>query len=296
MNFDSFNWLSRKYPQNYIISKPLIGTLIVVIFCYLFTILYKPKNTSSTDPFSYEVTMALYTLALMPLLYLTIRGLKLLPVFLSHAKWTLRKEIGFGVLLFLILGIWNYFVGFIMENTIGRWNVYTFLDSVKTTLSVGILPYFIFTIQNSRHLLTIDAQNDDMGSEIQESTSKQMHINSKLKKGHISFDPESFLYAESNGNYVVFYFSKEKILEKEMIRNSIEDVEKQLCNIPFLIRTHRAFIVNVKKISEKKGNSSGYRLSIAGTDVELPVSRQNVAKYDQLEQDLQKSQIVAHHK
>jgi DNA-binding LytR/AlgR family response regulator len=64
-------------------------------------------------------------------------------------------------------------------------------------------------------------------------------------------------------------------VQKKVIRNSITDVEQQLAHIPYLARTHRAFIVNLKKIKSKKGNSLGYRLRLQGTEAEIPVSRNN---------------------
>jgi DNA-binding LytR/AlgR family response regulator len=48
------------------------------------------------------------------------------------------------------------------------------------------------------------------------------------------------------------------------------------------MRTHRAFIVNVKKVSSKKGNSLGYQLKFNGVDEGIPVSRQNVRRFDEL--------------
>jgi Response regulator of the LytR/AlgR family len=291
MNYRALNWFKQKFPQNYILRKPFIGIIIVAVFCYLFTILYKPRHTNSSDPFSYEVTMAIYLLALMPPLYITIRALKLLPIFKNKESWTLLKELGFPLILFLILGVWNYFFGFIMENTEGRWNIYTFLDSVRSTLITGTLPYFLFTIQNSRYLLSANACDPNENNSINEKC-ELIHINSKLKKGDISFDPTSFLYAESNGNYVIFYFLKNDKIEKQMVRNSIGDIENQLSEMPYLMRTHRAFIVNFKKVVFKKGNSSGYRLKLVGTDAELPVSRQNITNFDKIERDLQKSQLA----
>ncbi|HDR51577.1 MAG TPA: LytTR family transcriptional regulator, partial [Mariniphaga anaerophila] len=51
---------------------------------------------------------------------------------------------------------------------------------------------------------------------------------------------------------------------------------------PFFVRTHRAFIINLKKIKSKKGNSLGYRLRLQGTDSEIPVSRNNTRNFSQL--------------
>jgi DNA-binding LytR/AlgR family response regulator len=59
-------------------------------------------------------------------------------------------------------------------------------------------------------------------------------------------------------------------------------VEQQLAQIPFFVRTHRAFIVNLKKIKSKKGNSLGFRLRLRGTDSEIPVSRNNTRNFSEL--------------
>jgi DNA-binding LytR/AlgR family response regulator len=67
-----------------------------------------------------------------------------------------------------------------------------------------------------------------------------------------------------------------------IIRNSISEIENQLDEVPFFMRIHRAFIVNLEKVSSKKGNSLGYQLKLKGSNIILPVSRQNTQKFDQL--------------
>ncbi len=62
----------------------------------------------------------------------------------------------------------------------------------------------------------------------------------------------------------------------------MSDVEKQLTVIPYFMRTHRAFIVNLKKVISKKGNALGYRLKLEGSKSVIPVSRQNISEFDQM--------------
>jgi DNA-binding LytR/AlgR family response regulator len=109
-----------------------------------------------------------------------------------------------------------------------------------------------------------------------------LRISSQLKKESLSFYPSQFIYAESESNYVNFYLQADEKVQKKVIRNSITDVEQQLSHIPYLVRTHRAFIVNLKKIKSKKGNSLGYRVRLQGTDSEIPVSRNNSRTFSQL--------------
>jgi len=40
-------------------------------------------------------------------------------------------------------------------------------------------------------------------------------------------------------------------------------------------------LVNLKKVTKKKGNSSGYQLNLSDTDFEVPVSRQNTKAFDE---------------
>ena len=112
-------------------------------------------------------------------------------------------------------------------------------------------------------------------------TEELIQIESRLKKEVLSFYPSQFIYAESDGNYVVFYLKDKENIRKEIIRNSISEIEKQLSVIPYFMRTHRAFIVNMKKIISKKGNTLGYRLKLLDIDSEIPVSRQNIQAFDQ---------------
>ena len=109
-----------------------------------------------------------------------------------------------------------------------------------------------------------------------------IRIASQLNKEELSFYPSQFIYAEADGNYVVFYLNINNQIQKKIIRNSINTIAQQLSSIPYLIRTHRGFIVNVKQVISQKGNTLGYRLKLGGIDDIIPVSRQNAKEFDQL--------------
>jgi DNA-binding LytR/AlgR family response regulator len=71
-------------------------------------------------------------------------------------------------------------------------------------------------------------------------------------------------------------------IHKKIIRNSINNIAEQLSIVPYFIRTHRGFIVNVKQVISQKGNTLGYRLKLDGVEEIIPVSRQNTREFDQL--------------
>lgn len=43
--------------------------------------------------------------------------------------------------------------------------------------------------------------------------------------------------------------------------------------MPFIIRCHRAFLVNIRMVVKVDGNSQGYKLNLEGCEEDVPVSR-----------------------
>jgi DNA-binding LytR/AlgR family response regulator len=124
-----------------------------------------------------------------------------------------------------------------------------------------------------------------------ETTEVLIHIQSKAKKEELSFYPAEFIYAESEGNYVVFHLTRQEKTSEVIIRNSISAIEQQLAVMPYFMRTHRAFIVNLQRVISKNGNSLGYQLKLKGSNRIVPVSRQNTRIFD----DFTRQFLSIHH-
>jgi DNA-binding LytR/AlgR family response regulator len=172
-----------------------------------------------------------------------------------------------------------------MENPGSRWNISTFLDSFFRSIMVGIIPVLFPSLLNIRYAFTPETFQEYKikGQGIGKEKSEELiYIQSKAKKEELSFYPSQFIYAESEGNYVVFHLIRQEKVVEVVIRNSISEIELQLAEIPYFMRIHRAFIVNLENVSSKKGNSLGYQLKLKGNNIVVPVSRQNTQKFDQL--------------
>jgi hypothetical protein len=125
------------------------------------------------------------------------------------------------------MGIALYFTGFMIELPPHRWNLPTFLDSCKHAFLVGIIPFVFFTVINYRHLFIKDIVRDfntDAHSSSPEQAEKLVRIVSQLKKEELSIYPSQFVYAESDGNYVVFHLNVNNQIRKKIIRNSISNI------------------------------------------------------------------------
>lgn len=280
-----YNLLTKRFPQNYILKNPFTGTLIVLVFCIVFANIYKPLNTHESQFFNYAVTIAFYCFIASVFIFGLIKIMKSMNYFSDHSEWTFGKEIFSIFLILMVMGTAIYFTGFFIEQSSSRWNLPTFFDSFINAFLVGIIPFGFFSVLNYRHLFVTETlQHFESNNNLVSSvgfTEELIQIESRLKKEELSFYPGQFVYAESDGNHVVFYLKDKEHIRKEVIRNSISEIEKQLSVIPYYIRTHRAFIVNIKKIISKKGNTLGYRLKLSDIDSEIPVSRQNIQSFDQ---------------
>jgi hypothetical protein len=275
--------LTAKYPQNHIIKNPVSGAFILFVFSFGFTLLYHPLNSHKSIYFEFELTMLFYTLTASFFAWLSILLLKKIPFFSNRKEWTLLKELFFIFLVLLIIGIVIFLFAFLVEGPApkSRWDLLTFFNSCKYSFLIYIFPFAFFTAINYRFTLlnfaaSINEYKNDSAQEL------VINISSSLKKESLSFYANELLFATSDGNYVVFYLSKNNKVQKVPIRNSISNIEDQLKQIPYYFRCHRAFIVNLNKVQSKKGNALGYTLSLANCEEKIPVSRKKIKPFDSL--------------
>jgi len=281
-----YSWLTQRYPQNYIFRKPYVGSCIFMALCFTFTLIYKPVQQHYAPLVSYAFSILIYSIASAIPIILCAKLLRKIPCFSKEEEWTFLKEIVAVVLTLIALGIGAYFVAFAVEPPAPRWNWSTFFDSCLNAFLIGIIPFGVFTATNFRYLFGSPMAEAFFNPSEAEPNEHLIQIDSTLKKEELSFYPGQFIYALSDGNYVIFFLETDNRIQKKSIRNSISNIEQQLSGIPHFMRTHRAFIVNLEKVRSKKGNSLGYQLKLSGTDTEIPVSRQNTGRFNQLMQTI----------
>lgn len=278
-----FTWLNKKYPQNILIKKPLLGTLLFLVFCISFVIIYRPLDVHESRFLNFGLTITAYFILASFPLYAIVIMLKKTKYFSDPGEWTILRELLFVIIALLGTGVAIYFSGFLLEVPDSRWNLATFINSVTIGFLIGLIPFLFFTIINYRYLFVADIEKSYHTDPVKEDgPEEKVHIISQLKKEELEFSPDQFIYAESDGNYIVFSLMIENQVRKRIIRNSINNIEKQLSAVPFCFRTHRAFIVNLKKITSQKGNTMGYKLRLSGIDAEIPVSRQKAREFDRI--------------
>ena len=92
-------------------------------------------------------------------------------------------------------------------------------------------------------------------------------------KDKLELKPEELLFIESADNYSNVVFYRNGKLNKQLLRGSLKRLESQI-TLPFIVRCHRSYMVNLKLIHHIKGNAQGYRIEFKNNLSEtIPVSR-----------------------
>ena len=92
----------------------------------------------------------------------------------------------------------------------------------------------------------------------------------------LTIEPNDIIYIESIANYINIVYFKDSELCQKRIRSSLKDIEGVLESHTYIVHIHRAFLVNIRFITQVTGNSAGYKVELFGCDKVLPVSKSNV--------------------
>jgi DNA-binding LytR/AlgR family response regulator len=104
-----------------------------------------------------------------------------------------------------------------------------------------------------------------------EGTGVSIQIWSENRKESFTVDLDKLLFIEKKDNYVLIYYQHKKLVEKQLIRASLKDIEEKYLKLP-LTRCHLSYIVNLNKVIDYTGNSKGLKLSMSNLDRAVPVS------------------------
>jgi DNA-binding LytR/AlgR family response regulator len=107
---------------------------------------------------------------------------------------------------------------------------------------------------------------------IDEVINNRLKIVADYNNYQCEIEQDDFIYAEAVDNYCFIHYYKDGSIQKEIIRISLTKLLTQV-QTDAIKRVHRSFIVNLKKVSKYKGNSSGYKIWLENEVHELMISR-----------------------
>jgi len=286
------NYICKKYNQEMIKQYlnqpyPLYGRslktiLAIGLFISFFLVSFEPFGLSSFHNkyrLYFEIGYGAVTC-----LTLLIHHFALPLIFRKEydaSKWTVLKQIIWQIWVLFSIGFANFLYSSFFFHFTNNFQAFCYYQFY--TLSVGIIPVVVITVLIQNRLL---AENLKIANDYNHGFQAKANIlfeeericlmadNSKDK---LEVNSSDLIYITSTGNYIQVYYKNGIELKSILLRNTLKQAEDQLKENHFMIKCHRAFLVNRNKIVRVKGNSQGLRLMLDCTDEEIPVSR-NLSK------------------
>lgn len=208
------------------------------------------------------------------LLWQCLIDIPLLAVFIGcYLSWQMRGN---------LLALWYY------GDQYSLWPLATLIPGVALVYA----PLFLWnSVQLKKRFMSIEIEELQKLNALLESEQEALHTQQAIEnvaekiticgegRDSLVVTPLDIMYVESVGNYLnIVYFNDSELCQKRL-RSSLKDIEETLKTFPFLVHTHRAFLVNINFITQVSGNSAGYKISMFSTDRTLPVSKANVASF-----------------
>jgi len=272
--------LIQKYPAPKPVLKSLIIAVLTGVFIALFLLYFEPfnfhLNTDGNKVFHMFFFGCITTFILLFFLYVFPL---LLPNLFSDKNWKVGHQMVFYLLLLLVIAIFiSIYSNYINSIPFG-WDSYWLI--VSRTFVVGILPivfitffdYYLKVKSNLNLAKNILKNKKELLKDSKEATHQ---ISTDLKNETFSFSEHDFNYAIADGNYTDINSLDENTLKKVTYRVTLSSLETQLKEASTIVRCHRSYMVNLKKVKNISGNAQGLRLELINQSEIIPVSRKYI--------------------
>ncbi|MFK7771457.1 MAG: LytTR family DNA-binding domain-containing protein [Saprospiraceae bacterium] len=270
--------LNEPFPESETPRGNVINVIGVGAFITFFLYFFQVGGMNNYDGNAFLMCLNFGVITVVVALFFDFFVAYVLKIKKDEPSWTLKKWIIYMFLLLILISQVNYayycyLAGF---KNIG-WE--DFWAMIFYTVSVGIFPVvfsgLIVQIKSNQRnqIQAADLQTSFPKKEIHHEV---VHLFSDNKNQNFQIPINDIFYIEAMQNYVSVCYFKNETTQKELLRNTIKNLEAQL-DSTILIRCHRSFIVNSDLIENVEGNAQGLRLSLKKLDdFEVPVSRKYI--------------------
>ncbi|MGK7395662.1 MAG: LytTR family DNA-binding domain-containing protein [Candidatus Cyclobacteriaceae bacterium M3_2C_046] len=255
-------------------------TLLIVLVGFLFEYLLIPfQRTPEEHKFSYAI-ISLFHVGVAAIIYLLY--FLLISRYINEDDWKVYKEMLTIAILLLLIGLGEWAIrDIIYDNPYNRELSLLWEEVWHAYLSGAVIFVLVFFI----NINWLTRRHSQQAQEL-ELPDKLGSLTRKLIITHIRSDdfeliPDQLICAKAEGNYVEFYLLQNEKLIRLVKRISLSTLNEQLADYPFLQKTHRSFLVNIKYIQNIEGNAQGYQLLMQHLDFKVPVSRSHLKDFNE---------------
>lgn len=261
--------LNEKLPRYLLGKYQLIGTVTFsVLFALVFLNIYIPFSDTAWfglgDSVMFLLTVVFVAIAILILICSRIIMYKTRNIFsLTYASYTIWC-------LLEIAAVCSFYTWLTLDITAVSDEpvMKIFVRSLLYgTIAIGI-PYLIsgmyFAIIDKNNTIRLMNYENVVTDEPAKAESQNQKITLFDNSGtlKLSLNPENLYYIESDDNYIkVWYTDSKGELKQYMLRCRLKTVEESFKGSA-LVRCHRKYVVNIKKVSMLRKESEGYVLDL----------------------------------
>ncbi len=249
----------------HIISK-LKTVGIVVLLVWLGVYLYMLSNPHYSVLFTLLIALCFGLISGGVVLFYEV----LLFVLKERTNRSINNSIVTTLIVFTI-AVANYFFYVTLSNS--GIDLQAFLTLGVLTLVIAILPTFgVYLFEKNQALSSrlneVTPIVDQLDGELPKSVTRWTIKLNKSDSRNINI--EGLLYVESKKNYLIFHCESDRSFQ---IRLTLKQLEASFSKFDYLIRCHRSFLVNARKIEEVQPSGNGYTLKLDSGNSRIPVSK-----------------------
>ncbi|MCB2195477.1 MAG: LytTR family transcriptional regulator [Bacteroidetes bacterium] len=270
-------YLNQPFPKAENKWKIIIS---ISLFVAIFLMIFQPFDINLYKSSNKFIVLSGYGLVTFFILVFDMIILEnIFKSFYDDRNWKIWKEFVSLTWVIFTIGLGNALYTSIVFGFYFEVGLKFYISFQVITLTVAIIPITVLIVSKQKYLSKKHSHSANDVNKKLAKESTETHINQKIKifadnlKDFIEVDISDFLFIESSGNYIeVHYLENDKDVRKTL-RNTIKNSLNFFEDIPEVLQCHRAFIVNIEKVINAKGNSQGLRLELKNCESEVPVSR-----------------------
>ena len=250
--------------------------LFVTFFALTFIIIYKPFGSNKWLTLIGREAYMLYMSILVLIGFIILTTSRIVMSFVNkHNPFTYLIYISWIIAEIIIIAI---------SCTLVAWSIKeeptTFFEILPRTffytISILIIPYTLswlyFSMKENEKVIKRFTQEEP--KEVAESSKDLINFTDEKGNLRLSVKIEHLYYIESANNYVyIYYENNKKEITKSTLRSSLKIIEESYPESG-LIRCHRSYIINFKKVKILRKEKDGLFLELDSDEIaDIPVSK-----------------------
>ncbi len=266
-------WLKLPYPFLETIEEKMAIALLLGIIVTVTLAIFQPFDIRQIESVKYLIVLGYGAVTTVSTLLMTLL------VSLSSLRrdkvvvWSIGKQVLFLTTLLLCIAMGNWLFTESLRGSI-NFHPFSLIDSLIATPLVGVIPisitlFYSERVLRKRHSFTAESISQHL------STADTVNDNEQYNTSSFPYDPEEFLYAKSEGNYIQVYLCNNST--STLVRQTMKELEKSAQRESSIVRCHRSYMVNLSMVSKISGDARGYIITLKKTDVTIPISRNHAS-------------------